>query len=273
MGADKLAGLFETARGEGRAVFMPFLTAGIPTLEQGLETFVTLSDAGADAFEVGIPYSDPLMDGPVIQAASDMALANGVRFSDGLDLAGRVGQATSKPVIAMTYVNPILAMGPEAFARRAAEIGIDCVIVPDVPFEEAGTIKSPLAGHGVGMALFAAPTTSDERLIEVVKQEPTFIYGVADLGVTGERSEVSTHLEGLVRRVRALTQIPLVLGVGVSTPEQAAVAASLADGVIIGSALVKLVLAGEMEAFAGSAAAFAAAVHDYDGGRAGMAER
>jgi tryptophan synthase alpha chain len=158
----------------------------------------------------------------------------------------------------MTYVNPILQAGPETFAAEAAALGIAGVIVADVPFEEAASIKAALDAEGIGMALFVAPTTDEHRLRSIAEARPAFIYAVADMGVTGRRDEVSDHLEGLVRRIRAVTSVPVVLGVGISTPEQAAVAAGLADGVIVGSALVAEVLDAGVPA---SGAAFAEAVH------------
>lgn len=258
MSGAALIEMFSDARAGGRPVFMPFMTAGIPNREASLEVFQQLADAGADAFELGIPYSDPLMDGAVIQAASSRALDEGMTFLGGLELAGRVAKTTGKPIIVMTYVNPILQAGPEVFAAEAAALGIAGVIIADVPFEEAGPIKDALAGHGVGLALFAAPTTGEHRLRAIVEAGPTFIYAVADLGVTGERAGVSSHLEGLMRRIRAVTSIPIVLGVGISTPDQAAAAARLADGVIVGSALVSEVLE---SGSATSGRAFAEAVH------------
>ena len=253
-----LAALINSARDAVRPVFMPFMTAGIPDRDASLAVFQRLADEGADAFELGIPYSDPLMDGPVIQAASARALDEGMTFLGGLELAGRVAQSTGKPVIVMTYVNPILQAGAEVFAAEAAALGIAGVIIADIPFEESATVKAALDTHGIGMALFAAPTTDERRLRAIADARPSFIYAVADMGVTGRRDEVSDHLEGLVRRIRAVTSIPIVLGVGISTPEQAGTAAGLADGVIVGSALVAEVLETGITA---SGAAFAEAVH------------
>ena len=258
MSGQALARMFATARQDGRAVFMPFMTAGLPDAEGSVQVFQQLAAAGADAFELGIPYSDPLMDGEVIQAASTRARDAGMTFLGGLELAGRVAEATGKPVIVMTYVNPILQAGADAFAAEAAALGISGVIVADVPYEEALSIKAALDERDVGMALFAAPTTDERRLRAIADASPAFIYAVADLGVTGRREEVSGHLEGLVRRIRAVTSIPVVLGVGISTPEQAGAAARLADGVIVGSALVSEVLEHGAPI---SGAGFAAAVH------------
>lgn len=253
-----LSAMFAAARQQGRPVFMPFMTAGVPDGEQSLAVFERLAADGADAFELGIPYSDPLMDGKVIQAASARALDEGMTFLGGLQLAGRVAGSTGKPVIVMTYVNPILQAGPAAFAAEAAALGIAGVIIADVPYEESTVIKAALDEHGIGLALLAAPTTDEQRLRAIAEARPAFIYAVADMGVTGPRAEVSGHLEGLVRRIRAITSIPVVLGVGISTPDQAAAAAGLADGVIVGSALVAEVLEGGAPR---SGAAFAEAVH------------
>ena len=258
MSENPLVTMFRTAREQGRAVFMPFMTAGIPTLESSPAVFQKLADEGADAFELGIPYSDPLMDGAVIQAASARALDEGMTFLGGMEVAGRVASRTGKPVIVMTYVNPILQAGPDVFAAEAAALGIAGVIIADVPFEEARPIQAALQEHGIGLAMFVAPTTSEERLRSIAEAEPTFIYAIADLGVTGRREEVSGHLSELVRRIRAVTSIPVVFGVGLSNPEQAGAAARLADGVIVGSALVAEVLESGMPT---SAKAFADAVH------------
>ena len=258
MGAGQLFELFRASRDHARTVFMPFMTAGIPDAEKSLAVFEQLAEAGADAFEVGIPYSDPLMDGPVIQAASTRALAGGMTLSGGLDLGGEVVTSTGLPVIVMTYVNPILQVGPEQFAGQAKKAGISGVIMADVPFEESMLVKVALDDAGIGMAMFAAPTTTEERLRSIAAAEPTFIYAVADMGVTGQRDQLRSDLQDLIRRIRAVTSIPIVLGVGISTPDQAREASRLADGVIVGSALVSEVMeSGGVP----SAAAFADAVH------------
>lgn len=250
--------LFRTSRDAARPVFMPFMTAGIPDAAGSRQIFGQLAEAGADAFEVGIPYSDPLMDGPVIQAASTRALAEGMTLAGGLELAKEVAESSGLPVIVMTYVNPILQVGPEKFAAQAKKAHVAGVIIADVPFEESILIKVALDDAGVGMAMFAAPTTSEERLRAIAEAEPTFIYAVADMGVTGLRAQLQSQLQDLVRRIRAVTSIPVVAGVGISTPEQAREAARLADGVIVGSALVSEVLE---SGAAASAASFADAIH------------
>jgi tryptophan synthase alpha chain len=233
-----LAEVFET----GRTALLPYLTAGLPTPATSPDLFRAMADAGADGFEIGIPYSDPLMDGPVIQRASSQALAAGTDLASALGVIEAVAAGTGIPCLAMTYVNVVLQVGPEAFCRRLAAAGAAGLIVPDMPLEEAGPVQAAASAQGLGTVLFVAPTSSDQRIRAVAEQAPAFIYGVAEMGVTGERERSTDRAAELSRRVRASTRIPLVLGVGISTPEQAQVAAGLADGVIVGSALVRRVL-------------------------------
>ena len=265
MSVSRLAELFRTSRAEGQAVFMPFLTAGLPDMNSRVVAFQAMADAGADAFEVGIPYADPLMDGPTIQEASDRARAGGTTLSNGLELAGDVSGATGKPVIVMTYVNPILAMGVDDFMARAAEVGAVAVIIADLPFEESQPFAEAAANHDVGLAQFVAPTTPEQRVRDIAASEPAFGYAVADMGVTGERSDASDHSEGVIRLIRSISSVPIVVGVGISNPQQAAAAASIADGVIVGSAIVRVVLdqPGDMEALSAKVSELADAVHSH----------
>lgn len=226
----------------GHTALLPYLTAGLPDPQSSPELFAAMADAGADGFEIGIPYSDPLMDGPVIQAASAAALAAGTDLGAALAVIGEVVERTGKPALAMTYANVVFRTGPDEFCRRLAATGARGLIVPDMPLEEAAPVEEAAAAHGVGVVLFVAPTSSDERIAAVAAHDPAFIYGVAEMGVTGEREQSSGRARQLAARVRALTDIPLVLGVGISTPEQAALAGELADGVIVGTALVRRVL-------------------------------
>ena len=237
-----LADVFAAAAAENRAVLMPYMMAGIPDPESSVAMFEAMAEAGADAFEVGIPYADPLMDGPVIQAAGTAALAAGTTLEVGLGIAAEVKARTGKPCIAMTYSNPVFRDGPETFARRAAAAGLDALIVADLPVDEAGPVAEAAAAHGLGLVLFAAPTTSADRLRRVADARPPFVYGIAEMGVTGERAEASQRAGELAGRIRSATDVPVVLGVGISTPQAAAAAARVADGVIVGSALVRRVL-------------------------------
>jgi tryptophan synthase alpha chain len=237
-----LEGLFRRARAERRAVLMPYMMAGIPDPAASVELFGAMADAGADAFEVGIPYTDPLMDGPVIQQAGTAALAAGTTVDAALDVIAEVRRRTGCPCIPMTYVNPILQRGVSRFAAAAAAAGASALIVPDLPVDEAGPIAAAAAAAGLGMVLFAAPTTPPERLRRIAAADPAFVYGIAEMGVTGERGCPSDRAAGLVQRIRAVTDAPISLGVGISGPETARAAAAVADGVIVGSALVRRVL-------------------------------
>jgi len=248
-----LQAMFARAKSEGRAVLMPYMMAGIPDPERSVEMFEAMAGAGADAFEVGIPYADPLMDGPVIQRAGAAALAAGTTVDGALEILAEVHRRTGLPCIPMCYVNPILRRGPDRFAEAAAAAGASGLIVPDLPVDEAAGIAAAADRHGLGMVLFAAPTTTDARLTRLGALDPVFVYGIAEMGVTGERIESGHRAEGLATRVRAVTRAPLVLGVGISTPEQAAEAAGVADGVIVGSALVRRVLEAPDAAAAGAA--------------------
>jgi tryptophan synthase alpha chain len=224
-----------------RAALLPYLTAGLPTPGDSIDLFRAMVDAGADAFEVGIPYSDPLMDGPVIMRASEVALAAGADATRALAVLEQVA-GLGTPTLAMTYANPVMQSGWETYCRRLAGVGAAGIIIPDLPFEEAGPLLEAGVAAGVGVVLFVSPTTDPDRMMKVAKAEPEFIYGVSDLGVTGERQAVSEHVAGLSARVRAITEVPLVLGVGISTPEQVQAVRHLADGVIVGTALVRRVL-------------------------------
>lgn len=234
--------LFADVRTDGRTAFLPFMTAGLPTPGETVDTFVAMAEAGADAFEVGIPYSDPLMDGPTIQMASERAIEQGMTLSGGFDVLRRVVEATGRPSLAMSYANPVFRVGPDEFAGRAADAGASGLIVADLPLEEAGPVIDASERAGIGLVLFAAPTTHDGRLARIASRNPVFIYGVAAMGVTGERDKASDVPLRLAERIRAVTDVPLVMGVGIGTPEQAAALAPYVDGVIVGSALVRRAL-------------------------------
>jgi tryptophan synthase alpha chain len=240
-GAGRLAALFAAGRERRRAVLLPYLTAGLPDVETSVALFAAAARAGADGFEIGFPYADPLMDGPTIQEAGFRALAAGMDLDRGFDVVSRVA-ALGKPAIVMTYTNPVLHVGPDEFCRRVAAAGGAGLIVADLSTEESAPFLEAAARHGLGMALFVAPTTDAGRLQRVADAGPAFVYGVAEMGVTGERSRSGERIAELAERVRSVTDLPLVLGVGISTPEQAAAAGRLADGIIVGSALVRRIL-------------------------------
>ena len=242
MGVDRLRAMFAATRGEGRAAFLPYLTAGLPSPADSVALFEAMAVAGADGFEVGIPYSDPLMDGPVIQQGSERALAAGTTLDIGLDLTGRIAASTGLPTLAMTYANPVFRRGVDVFCGSLAESGADGIIVPDLPVDEAGPVLRAAQRHGLGAVLFVAPTSDDSRIRLVAAADPVFIYAVAEMGVTGERGEASSHVVSLAERIRAVTDAPIVFGVGISTPGHAKAAAQVGDGIIVGTALVRRVL-------------------------------
>lgn len=248
MGREALARMFSDAKAEGRAAFLPFMTAGLPNPAESASLFRAMADAGADGFEVGIPYTDPLMDGPVIQKGSDTAIAAGMTLDLGFEIVRDVA-ATGKPTLAMTYVNPVFRRGVDRFCADLAAAGADGLIVPDLPVDESQSLRMAAERHGLGVVLFVAPTSDESRIRAVAEADPAFIYAVAEVGVTGERSESGSRIVEIAGRVRAVTDTPIVFGVGISTPEQAAAAGRVGDGVIVGSALVRRVLeAGSAEA-------------------------
>jgi len=241
-GTARLDEMFERARQDDRAVLLPYLTAGVPDFDASVAIFEAMSDAGADGFEVGIPYADPLMDGPVIMAAGEYALDHGVTVDVAFQVVSAVVERTGKPVIAMTYVNPVLRHGIDAFFAKACNAGAAAVIIADLPADEAVPFKQAADSFGVGLVLFAAPTTDDERLDRVLAGEPAFVYGIAEVGVTGERTEASSNTAALAARIRSRSDVPLVFGVGISTPDHVAKASEVADGVIVGTAVVRRVM-------------------------------
>lgn len=227
-------------REAGRPLLMPYAVGGFPDLESCLEILRTYVRSGADLIEVGIPFSDPLADGPVIQGASQVALRTGVRPADVLELA-RAAAAEGAKLVLLSYLNTILAFGEERFFDRCAQCGVLGVVVPDVPVEEAGSLQDTARERGVDVILLAAPTSTDARLARIAAAASGFIYCVSTTGVTGVRESLRKDLPEFVSRLRRYTELPLAVGFGVSTAEQADEIARYADGVIIGSALVDVV--------------------------------
>lgn len=234
--------MFADARAQHRAVLLPYLTAGIPSIDESVAIFEAMANAGADGFEVGIPYADPLMDGPVIMAAGERALRSGVTVDVALEIVREVVERTRLPVLVMTYVNPVLRHGIDSFFIKVSEAGGSGVILADLPPDESAPFVAAASRVGLGMVQFAAPTTGQERLALMADLDPVFVYGIAELGVTGERSRSSSNLMVLAEAVRSVTEAPLVFGVGISNPEQAAAAAAVGDGVIVGTAIVRRVM-------------------------------
>jgi tryptophan synthase alpha chain len=236
---NQIAATFGLLRHSGRAALMPYLTMGYPKLESALTLVPTLVEAGADLIELGVPFSDPLADGATIQAASQQALRNGMTLALCLQQAAALrGQGVLVPLVLMGYYNPLLQMGLADFARRAAHAGIDGVIVPDLPPEEAEGLQSALRAEEIDLVFLLAPTSDEHRVREVARQGSGFLYLVSLTGVTGARSDLPSELEELVARVRSATDLPLAVGFGISTPAHVARVARVADGVIVGSALI-----------------------------------
>lgn len=225
---------------ENNKAFIPFITAGDPSLSVTEKLVPAMAEAGADLVEIGIPFSDPVAEGPVIQAADMRALAAGTTTDKIFESVERIRERTDVPLAFMTYMNPVFAYGTERFMERAAACGVDALIVPDVPFEERGELLPACRKYGVTLIYLAAPT-SRERAKEIGEQSEGFVYCVSSLGVTGVRERITTDIREMVGQVKAGRDIPCAVGFGISTTEQAREMARYADGVIVGSAVVKLV--------------------------------
>ncbi len=233
---------FARLRAEGRAALMPFLTMGFPERDSALELVPAVVEGGADLVELGVPFSDPLADGATIQAASQRALENGMTLALCLEQAAALrARGITVPFVLMGYYNPILQMGEAQFAERAAAAGIQGVIVPDLPPEEAGALQEALRRHGLDLIFLLAPTSDEERVRLVAQRASGFIYLVSLTGVTGARDRLPPGLEAFVARVRRATSLPLAVGFGISRPEHVAQVARVADGVIVGSALIRAI--------------------------------
>ena len=223
---------------KGKA-FIPFITCGDPSLEVTEQLVYALEEAGADLIELGIPFSDPIAEGPVIQEADIRALSGGVTTDDIFDMVKKLREKTEIPLVFMTYLNPVFHYGYEAFFERCQDVGIDGIIIPDLPFEEKEEFLPFCRRYGVALISLIAPT-SEDRIAMIAREAEGFLYVVSSLGVTGTRSEIKTDLASMVETVRLNTKIPAAIGFGISTPEQAKKMAETADGVIVGSAIVKL---------------------------------
>jgi tryptophan synthase alpha chain len=235
-GVERIAAAFAAA--PGRAALMPYLMGGFPDVEGSIAIGEAYADAGADLVELGVPFSDPLADGPVIHAAGTRALTAGATLHAILQVAARLSERL--PVVLMCYANPLLARGVERFAGELAAAGASGLIVPDLPLEEAGAVRIALDAAGLALVPLIAPTTPDDRLAAITRGARGFVYTVSVTGTTGERSGVDGALASVLARAKAHSPVPVAVGFGISTPEQAAAAAAAgADGVIVGSRLVR----------------------------------
>jgi tryptophan synthase alpha chain len=230
---------FARRKGQGRPAFVAFLTAGDPSLDRTVEVATRLDAAGVDVLELGVPFSDPLADGPVIQRASERALRQGVTLASVIDAVRRIRERSDLPLVLFSYYNPLLQHGLDRVAREGREAGVDGVLVTDLPPEEAGEWLAAARGADLDTVFLAAPTSPPERLRRVAEASRGFVYAISRTGVTGERQALSDDARPLVDRLHALTTVPVALGFGISTPEQVREAAAVADGVVVGSALVR----------------------------------
>ncbi len=219
--------------------FIPFITCGDPSLDVTERIVYAMADAGADLIELGIPFSDPTAEGPVIQAANIRALSGGVTTDKIFDMVERIRRNTDIPMVFMTYANVVFSYGAERFVKKAAETGMDGIILPDVPFEEKEEFDSVCRQYGLDFISLIAPT-SHERISMIAKEASGFVYCVSSLGVTGMRSDITTDIGAMVKLVNSANDIPCAVGFGISTPEQAKDMAGKSDGAIVGSAIVRL---------------------------------
>jgi tryptophan synthase alpha chain len=225
---------------ENGKAFIPFITAGDPNLATTEKLICAMAEAGADLIEIGIPFSDPIAEGVVIQGADERALSAGTTTDKIFDMVSSAREKTEVPLAFMTYINPIFVYGKEKFFENCRLCGIDAVIVPDLPFEEKGELQTQARDNGIDLISLIAPT-SQERITEIASAAEGFVYCVSSLGVTGVRSEITTDVGEMVRLVKAAKDIPCAIGFGIATPEQAKTMAEKSDGAIVGSAIIKLV--------------------------------
>ena len=254
----RIGQMFDRLKGEGRAALIAYLTAGDPTPERTPALVAALERGGVDLIELGVPFSDPIADGPVIQRGADRALKAGTTVAKVLNIAREIRKASQIPLLLFTYLNPVLRYGLEKLATDAKAFGIDGCLLTDLSVEEAGPYVAAMRGAGLDTVFLAAPTSTPARLKLIAEYSTGFVYLVSRTGVTGERATLSESLGELIRQVRQVTTLPLAAGFGISTPQQAAEVAQMADGVVVGSALVRLIEEGadvsSVEGFARSLA-------------------
>lgn len=240
-----LSDAFTAARDRGRGALIPYVTAGFPSLDATVDIAVGLAEAGADILELGVPFSDPVADGPVIQRASDAALAGGATLAGCLDVARRIAERSPIPIVLFSYYNPLLQFGLERLAERLAIVGVAGLLVTDVVPEESEPLVSAMGPCGIDTIFLAAPTSSDERLKRIAAVSRGFVYAVSRTGVTGAQTSLADSVAPLTERLRRHTSLPIAVGFGVSSPEQVAEIWRHADGAVVGSHLVEAIGDGE----------------------------
>ena len=232
---------FAAMKAAGRGGLVTYVTAGDPNRDVSIEILVALADAGADVLEVGVPFSDPLADGPVIQRASERALAAGMTLRGTLDVVRAVRKHVDTPIVLFTYANPVVRMEATAFAAAAREAGVDGVLILDYPVEESDTLRRVIMDAGLDPIFLIGPTTTDERIQKSGELGRGFLYVISRLGVTGARAEISRDAESIVERIRRHSNLPVVVGFGISRPEHVAETCRTADAAVVGSALVNII--------------------------------
>jgi tryptophan synthase alpha chain len=237
----RIADTFARIRSEGRPGLITYTTAGDPDLPRSAEILKALDRAGADVLEVGVPFSDPLADGPVIQRATERALAAGGSLRSALAMIARIRPQLEAPIVVFSYANPMMRLGLDQFARQAADAGVDGVLALDLPIEEAGGFRETLARVGIDLIFLLSPTTTDARIQRAAELGSGFLYGISRLGVTGARDQIASGAEAMVRRIRRQTTMPIALGFGISRPEHVAEVGAYADAAVVGSALVSVI--------------------------------
>ena len=224
----------------GGKAFIPFVTAGDPSADKTVEYILEMEKAGADLIELGIPFSDPTAEGPVIQAANLRALRGGMTTDGAFGIVEKVRQSSQIPLVFLTYLNPVFHYGYEAFFARCEAAGVDGIIIPDLPFEEKEEVDVVAGNYGIDLISMIAPT-SKERIRKIAKGAKGFLYVVSSMGVTGERTNITTDIDGMLKEIRSVSNVPAAVGFGIHTPDQAAEISRTAEGVIVGSAVIKLI--------------------------------
>jgi len=237
----RIAEVFRRLHTAGQTGLVTYVTGGDPDLARSADILRALDRAGADIIEVGVPFSDPLADGPVIQRASERALASGATLSNVLELVGRLRGELTAAVVLFTYANPVFRMGSEQFATRAAAAGVDGVLVLDLPIEEAGPFRQAVVDAGIDLIFLLSPTTTDARIQRAAELGSGFLYGISRLGVTGARDQIASGASALAGRIRAVSSLPLAVGFGLSSPEHVREIGECADAAVVGSALVNII--------------------------------
>ena len=234
----RIAKRFSSLKDQGKKGFIPFVTAGDPDLDTSLQLILKLAETGADVIELGVPFSDPMADGPTIQRSSQRALENGVNLSDILGLVKKFRENSEVPLVLFSYLNPLWRFGLDKLSIEAAEAGIDGILVTDIVGKEAQEIATNFSRNGIDLISLVAPTTTDERLESIASSASGFIYAISRAGVTGARTKASTDAESLVSRVRRYTDLPVAVGFGISTQAQIEDVLRYADAAVVGSAIV-----------------------------------